>query len=303
MRKYSIVFFITILFTAKSFACDICGCGVGNYYLGLLPHFKSSFLGVRYQFSSFRTNITGDATQYSKDFFQTTEIWGGVSLGRRWQLLALLPFNIVHQKSDDGTLNRSGFGDIALMANYKVFEHASVTESKKLITQQVWLGGGIKLATGKFNADQTASDLAAIANTQVGSGSTDFILNAMYNIGISRFGLNNSLSYKINTTNNNQYFFGNKFTANSIAYYTFKKAVNSITPNAGLLYNHNDANKALNEKVAQTGGYLLTTMAGVEVGFKKFTIGSNVQLPIAQNFASGQTNTKVKGMLHITFVL
>ncbi len=302
MKKYTI-FAMLILCTATSFACDICGCGVGNYYIGLLPQFSKSFLGIRYQFSKFRTNIKNDPSQYSKDLFQTVEVWGGINIGKRWQVLAMVPVNIIHQASDDGTLNRQGLGDIAVIGNYKVFNRVSATKSKKLISQTLWLGAGIKLATGKFNVDQNERDLAALANTQVGSGSTDFMLNAMYNISINRFGVTTSAQYKINTTNNDGYLFGNKLSASSIAYYTFKKNKTTIAPNVGLLYNHNEANKSAQQKIAETGGYMVATSAGVEVSFNKITLGCNAQLPIKQNFASEQTTTKVKGMLHVTFSL
>ncbi|MEO5891657.1 MAG: hypothetical protein ABIQ31_15520 [Ferruginibacter sp.] len=57
------------------------------------------------------------------------------------------------------------------------------------------------------------------------------------------------------------------------------------------------------EKNAETGGYLLSTVAGVEVNFHKITVGYSVQLQFSQNFANEQTNTKLKGMLHVTFSL
>ena len=300
------IFFITVSILFFSFAapaCEICGCGVGNYYIGLLPQFSRSFIGVRYQFSSFRTSITGSPDEYSKDLFQTVEVWGGYNIGKRWQVLGIIPFNFIHQSSDDGVVNAKGIGDVAVIGNYKIVDHSSATRGKKLITQQLWLGGGLKFATGKFDIDPTEPDLVALANTQVGSGSTDFILNAVYNINIDRFGVNTSTRYKINMENDDRYFFGNRFSANSIAYYTLKKTKTIITPNLGLLYEHTEANKYAGDKIAATGGYLLSTAAGVEVNFNKITVGCNAQLPVSQNFANEQTNTKIRGMLHASFSL
>ena len=303
MKKIFTIILIVLCFSTQVDACEICGCGTGNYYIGLLPQFSRAFIGTRYEFSRFHTSMKNAPSQYSNDLFQTVEIWGGLNVGKRWQLLTLLPFNSIHQNSDDGSYQSSGIGDLAAMVNYKIFSNASATAEKKLITQTLWLGVGIKLATGKFTIDSNDPALVALANTQLGSGSNDMMMNAIYNLNINRVGISTSISYKINTANADQYYFGNKFSVSTIAYCPIKKEVFVITPHGGLMYEHTDGSKLANQKIPETGGYLMSTAAGIDINFKNVTIGCNAQLPISQNFASAQTNTKIKGMLHITFSL
>jgi len=62
-------------------------------------------------------------------------------------------------------------------------------------------------------------------------------------------------------------------------------------------------NKLSNVKVDQTGGHALSAACGVEFNFSKIAVGFNVQAPLEQNFAAGQTELKVRGMAHVTFAL
>ena len=303
MKKITIATIVALCFIFSANACEICGCGVGNYYIGMLPQFNNKFIGIRYHTQQFKTRLTDDPNQFSNDYYKTMEVWAGANFGKRWQVLAIIPYNFIHQVSDDGTVNKQGLGDIAVIANYKIFDKTSATANKKLVTQQLWFGIGLKLPTGKFDIDQTASEVAALANTQTGTASTDFMVNAMYNVRINKVGINTSTSYKMNTSNRDKYSFGNKFSSSTFAYYAINKAKLGITPNVGVLYENTGVNTLQSLKVAQTGGYLTAASAGVEVNFNRITIGCNGQLPLAQRYAGGQTETKFRAMAHITLSL
>ena len=303
MKKIILTVVILISIASSVSACDICGCGLGNYYIGMLPQFNRSFFGLRYQYRRFHTRLADDPTQFSNDIFQSVELWGGFNIGKKWQVLAFLPFNINKQVSDEGTTKTHGLGDLALIANYKIFERESVNSHNHIVSQQFWLGGGLKLPTGKFEVDPSAADLIAIANSQMGSGSTDFMLNTMYNIRINNVGINSTANYKLNTTNKSDYRFGNKFSANSFAYYSIKSKKVNFAPNIGLMYEHSEGNKLKNQKIDQTGGYVASAAGGIEMNLRKVSIGVNAQLPFAQNFANGQTQTKLRAMVHVTFEL
>lgn len=299
MKKFIILTAIAFFTINTTQACEICGCGLGNYYIGLLPQFKHKFIGLRYQYKRFNTVMADDPIQFSKDYFRTVELWGGWNIGKRWQVLAVIPYNYIHQVTDDGISNNQGIGDIAAMVNYKLFDKTSALSKKTLVNRQFWFGAGVKVPTGKFDIDETDPAVVALANTQTGTASTDFMLNSAYNVRINKFGINTSVSYKINTANKDKYSFGNKFSASSFASYTINAGPVTVVPNLGLLYENTAINKLNKEKVAQTGGRLLTTAAGLELNFKIFTVGANVQLPVSQHFASGQTEVKMKGMVHV----
>lgn len=296
------IYFIAVLLiiTTASYACDICGCGGGNFYMGLLPHFKSKFIGVRYHYMNYNTQLTSDPTQFSKNYYNTIELWGGMNIGRRWQLLGFVPYHINKQIDDDGITHTNGLGDITLLANYQLL-HKLRRREHTGIEQQLWIGGGVKLPTGAFNADLKNPNITVRdVNAQLGTGSVDLILNTIYNIRFRNWGINTTVSYKANT-DKGSYHFGNKFTANSIAYYTVATTKGiSVMPNVGIMYEDTRSNTLNKAIIASTGGYIATASAGVETGFQHFTVGLNFQAPFSQHYADGQTRLNWRGNLHIS---
>ena len=191
--------------------------------MGLLPGFKNKFIGLRYHYVRFHTQLANDVSKFSHNYYNSIEFWGGWNIGKKWQVLAFVPYYYNKQADDDGVSYKKGPGDITLLANYQLLHIRSMNKNNKSIEQILWFGGGLKLPTGTFkvNPADSTTTLADI-NAQIGTGSTDFLLNALYHIRIGFFGVSTSMNYKIGTTNSTKYKFGNKFTANSIAYYRFR---------------------------------------------------------------------------------
>lgn len=297
MKKLILTAILFFTFTGL-FACDICGCSAPGYFFGPFPQFKSHFYGVRYYFRSFNSQVKNDASQFSKDLYQTAEIWGGLNVGKKWQLMAFVPYNFNKQKSDDGTNSMNGIGDITLLANYKIMNNSRQLKNGKNIRQQLIFGAGIKIPTGKFSADP--DEIIAGANNQPGSGSLDLLLNSMYTLQINTWGVNGTLNYKINNSAD-QFRFGNTLNANLFAFKNITAKTLIVSPNVGLMYENLQANKLENLKVADTGGNALLGAAGVEINMSKVTFGVNVQLPIDQNLSDGQTKIQTRGVAHVTF--
>jgi hypothetical protein len=307
MRKKIILAIMLILLKAPSLlACDICGCGVGSYYLGILPEFKKRFIGIRYQHKGLTTHIgpDGNISYLSSDEnYQTIDIWGAWNLGKKFRLMAFVPYNINQRTTEGQSYNKSGLGDIALYGYYKLFDKRSTIQGNKLLVHSLWLGGGLKLPTGVYNPLDKNTVQGSQNSFQLGTGSVDFSLNAMYDIRIQDIGMNTNVSYKINTANKYDYQYGNKFTLNWLAYYKIrvqKKIV--LAPNAGLLYE--SSGKDLNKygtTVYESGGSSLMGTLGAEISFGNFGIGGNFQAPIKQDLAEGTVRGKNRALIQMTW--
>lgn len=303
MKKIFVLVLSLCVFSA-TFACPFCGCGVGGFYMGLLPNFKSGFVGVRYTYAHYSTHLTDQPDQFSKDYYHTAEVWGGISIGQKWQLLGFIPYHFNIQNTDDGVKKKEGLGDITLLANYKLWNSMKATHGGKVLRQEVWVGAGVKLPTGTYHVDLSdpSTELGDV-NSQMGTGSTDFLANAMYNVHVGKWGVNTTANYKVSTANNSNFKYGNRFSANSFVYYTARMNEVFISPNAGILYEKATQNHLDSKAMDETGGYVTLASAGAEVNVGKLIVGASAQMPFAQDYAHGQTVAKTRCLVHVTVSL
>jgi len=304
MKKTVLMTFLIVLTTFSSYACDICGCGVGSYYLGILPEYNKRFIGLRYQHKTLETHLgpQSERTPLTADeTYQSAELWGGWNIGSKFRILAFLPYNFNKRESQANSGSKSGPGDIALMGYFKLLDNMGML-GERMLVQSLWIGGGIKVPTGKYEPSERLLVQESPNNFQLGTASTDFTLNAAYDLRYNDLGLNANVNYKINTENKYEYLYGNKFTSNLLLYYKIRVAQKvTIAPNAGILYETADIDiEGGRYGVESSGGHSLSAVTGFELGMDGFSMGANYQNVRSQALAGGRARAGNRLMVHVS---
>ncbi|RYY63152.1 MAG: transporter [Chitinophagaceae bacterium] len=301
MAKY-LILCITIILAVPVTACDVCGSGPGNYYNGLLPHFRKHFIGLRFQQSRLQAHLgpDGRATYLSsRERSSVMEVWGGTQLGSRFRVMFSLPYTMIRRDAGGIAEKQSGPGDINLVGYYDLLS----PKEGQSFRQTLWIGGGVKLPTGRYNEDQENIGLGMQNNFQLGSGSVDFSTNLVYDAAYKNTGINASLACRFNTANRYGYRYGNRFTANLLIYQQVRISDRfSIRPNGGLLLE----SSAKDEKVKgitvwNSGGHSESLVGGLEISSGKINIGANVQSPVAQHIAEKRVRLDSRFMAYVSF--
>ena len=298
MRSY--LFILLFVSSLQGFACDMCGCSNGGSFFGILPQSHLRFVGLRYRQVSFDSHLTSQLLR-TQETFQTAELWGRFYPFKKTQFMFFVPFSVnsqtMVQSGDKASIK--GVGDITLLGHYNIL-NTFWDSTAHAITHSIMLGGGLKLPTGKYQFDAQSVAEVANANFQLGTGSVDFMANVIHTIRYKDWGLNTNLTYKMNTSNKNQYRFGNRFTATSSVFRTITIGELTLLPNAGLYYEHSAQNQQNNQPNSLTGGDLLAVSTGIEGYFKQFSVGINGQMPVAQNLVSKEIKQNTQVAFHVT---
>ena len=300
-----LLFFIFIseaFFATTIYACDGCGPSSGCNYIGVMPNFRKNFIGIRYNGSAFVTSpyrLIGDEMSKRTTYrFHSAEIWGRYFVNPRLQVIGILPY-AYHVRNEGGTINTlNGLGDAVALANYTIY--STPDSSVSYWSHFVQAGGGVKLATGKYNYDN--NNQTYHANFQPGSGSFDFLAMASYTIRYKKIGFRSEASYKYNTTNADAYKFGNKLSNNnSFFYWGAFDGDNAIVPQIGLYqeYNYRDVSNGFYED--NTGGTSRFLSCAADVYYSKISAGINVMLPIQQPKYEVPTSMQYNMRLHFNY--
>lgn len=307
MKKVLIIITVMLSAAIRMNACDICGCGAGSSYMGILPEFNSKITGLRYRYNSLQTHLgPGGSVSYltTDEAYHTTELWGGWTIKEKFRIMAYLPLSYNSKANQESRQSKSGLGDAAVQGFYRLVSKRSNIIAGKLLVQDLWIGAGIKLPTGKYEPRDKETVNKSANLFQLGTGSFDVMLTAMYDLRLQDAGLNITGSYKLNTTNKYEYNYGNKLTGSAQLYYKFKiKETATFAPNLGMAYERSGTDLDAGYGVYSSGGYLWSGAAGAELMYKKISLGGNFQPALSQNLAHGLVKANNRMMIHLSILL
>lgn len=305
MKRHLYLTGLSLLLALPTWACDICGCGVGTYYLGILPQFNKRFGGIRYQTNTLRTHLnpSGERSYLTTDeTYHKAELWGAWNLGQRFRVLGFVPVSFNEQRSTEGTTHQGGLSDVSLLGYYRLLDRRSAGPQGQPLIQSLWLGGGLKLPTGRYEPTRRDASGQSPNVFQLGTGSVDFLLNALYDLRLLDAGLNLNANYKLNTPNRYEYRYGHKLTLTALPYYKIRVAsALTLAPNAGLVLEHAAQDVTDGRfRVGASGGTAWLAGGGAEASWKRLAAGLSYQTPLRQQLAGGSVRAGHRLATHLS---
>lgn len=278
-------------------ACDVCGCSVNANYFGILPQFRRSFIGLRYMNNSLQSRplpslFEGGTSGYTQSL-QRTELWGRYYLTPRVQVFAFVPYQYNIKREAETTTQAHGLSDISLITNYVLINTGDSGRFKWRNTMLV--GAGIKLPTGRF-------DPSGAAALQTGTGSCDWMLNAIHTIRHKKIGINTDVNMRVNSTAHD-YRYGNRVTSSMRFFYWKKHKMMSFLPHAGMLVEWAQKDRKYGIEQKYTGGYGYYAAVGMDIYLRKATAGFIYTIPFSESLNGGYANTNQRLSLQLLYLL
>jgi hypothetical protein len=115
--------------------------------------------------------------------------------------------------------------------------------------------------------------------------------------------MSTGITYKMNTSNKEDYRFGNRLL--TVVQFKYVKDVRdiSVIPNMGLIVEKMNADKENGTSVDHTGGHNVQATIGLDVNNRKIAAGIFYSKPIKQDLAMGHIQAMPGVNVHVSFIL
>ena len=300
---------LLILFLAlgsnQTFACEVCGCGVGGPSSGLSPFADQTFISVRQRLLFSDSHLNSGQRFRTQEQFLRYDVQARVALNKELLLQASVPYSFNSQEyvlsGDKFRLN--GFGDVVLNATYIAVNIKPSAADSINIGGSVLLSAGVSLPTGRHTYDTTSIEDVANANFQLGSGSIDPIVSLIGTIRDINKGIRGSISLRYPTTNSMNYRFGESVLSSVSAFIEVPTFFGKVIPSLGMLSEVSAQNTRNRQRVDVTGGYGLLVSGACTFQFAQFVLDAQLDVPLTQEYGSGSLNYGVRSAVSVGILL
>ena len=267
------------------------GCDMCSLYMGLHPNQVKNGISLKYRHSLYETssahvhNGVVHSTNPQTRTFQTIEAWAQLNLSRKMQVVVMLPFSMNSVEEKGLIMDAYNYiGDVQGLFRYQIYK----TESKNEVVSRVVIGVGLKAPTGRYNINSNSGYLDQ--HIQTGTGSWDLIYNTGYLLKYKKISFNEEILYRMNTENNLNYRFADRFSSNSTLYYTMGNETISIIPSLGYLLEFAKEDLLNDQAVTNTNGTSHYMVTGVDSYYKNLNFNLNFQKAFVENLRDTQTS-------------
>lgn len=266
-------------------ACDVCGCSGGSNSLGLLPLVPRHFVGLRWQLQGFNTTPHHEGDQSATETYQTIDLWGRWQPHRRVQVIGILPYTMaIRTPVSDRVLKSRGIGDASLLAQFSLLD----PDKQRLRNWQhnFQLGGGVKLPTGASKLlDAEGEQLPG--NLQPGTGSTDYLVAALYACRKGSFGISLDAVGRLSTENDQQYHYGRRINAAIQGFWVKSIGKTALLPSAGVLMDYRQEDRNAGKWVGDTGGHAMYATLGLQAFYGNLAFNISYATPFGHQLNDG----------------
>ncbi len=283
-----------------------CACGCGIFDVGgatMLPEGQGGMVWTEYDYMDQNRNWAGSSKAPAENNddkrlqSQFITLGGQYMFSSSWGIEAAVPYTFRYFKGTDeagdiSTHSWSGLGDIRVNAIYTGF-------ADDLSTGMTL---GLKLPTGRFDVDTDLVD----RDTQIGSGSTDFLLGGFHR---GQFGRGTHMEWfaaaqlDLPMITQDQFRPGMEFDASLGTYYTgFSLGKARIVPLAQVLFADHASDSGANGNPDNTGYQRVMLSPGLEVHIHPVKIYADAEFPIYQNYIGNQLAAPVLFKCSVSFM-
>lgn len=240
MKKILAPTIMLVILHINTYACDICGCGVGGFYLGIMPNFSENIVGIRSQHQRFEhpdtyLNYNG-SSRVKQDLMFRSDLWLRYYASSRLQILTFVPYQTHIRQETEHSAQISGIGDIRFRALYTIVNTGDSIAGK--FKHTLLAGGEVKLPTGPYQQRDPVRLQIMPELFQIGTGGYGFSGNLMYTIRYKSVGFTTDFMYTTNTTNERLYRWGDQVLSSSRLFYWKNFGRQTLMPSIGISYEH-----------------------------------------------------------------